>query len=228
MSCLVPMTVDELTKLIGNNFVKTFQEEMDSIFAPLRKHIAKGRPLSLGKEVWEYAVADAIPTAEWNGAGHSLIDVAVGADIGIDVKGVSKKKKSKATTEASMFQNFDQDAKTHFTNKNPEGVHSIHVTGWLNKVSSIKEYYMLGIIRDQESLDCSLCGFKVSNTQLNFLPENYSFTTASIKIAGFADPNFVTVKYYNSKSRLEITFRDKCWKDSNYSMPIYKYNKETQ
>lgn len=221
--CLTPMTVTELTALVGNSFVPTFQMEMDHILAGHRKHISKGRPLSLGKEMWEYAVADSIPNADWNGAGHSLIDVTVGSTIGIDVKGVSKQKKSKNTTEASMFQNFNQDAKTHFTNTNPQGVWDIHVSGWLNKIATVPNYYMLGIIRDKETLDCSLCGFKVANTTAMYLKENFVFNRASIKIAGLADPDFINIRYYNSKSRLEIIFTSKCWKDPAYSLPVYKF-----
>jgi hypothetical protein len=221
--CLSPMSVTELNTLVGADFVKNFQAEMDPILQPLRKHIAKGRPLSLGKELWEYAVADAIAGAEWNGAGHSLIDVKISDDIGIDVKSVSKQKKSTNTTEASMFQNFNQDAKQYFENKNSNGVWNIHVAGWLTKISTIKEYYLLGIIRDKATLDCSLCGFKVTNTAVAYLEENCNFTGKSIKVSGLADPDFINIRYYNSKSRLEIMFTKKCWTDSNYCLPIYKF-----
>ena len=221
--CLSPMPVTELTTLVGADFVKNFQAEMDPILQPLRKHIAKGRPLSLGKELWEYAVADAIAGAEWNGAGHSLIDVKISDNVGIDVKSVSKQKKSTNTTEASMFQNFNQDAKQYFENKNSNGVWNIHVAGWLTKISTIKEYYLLGIIRDKATLDCSLCGFKVTNTAIAYLEENCNFTGKSIKVSGLADPDFINIRYYNSKSRLEIMFTKKCWTDSNYCLPIYKF-----
>ena len=221
--CLTPMPTTEITALVGVDFVKNFQAEMDPILQPLRKHIAKGRPLSLGKELWEYAVADAIAGAEWNGAGHSLIDVKIGNNIGIDVKSVSKQKKSTNTTEASMFQNFNQDAKTHFQNNNAEGVWNIHVTGWLFKIATVKEYYLLGIIRDKATLDCSLCGFKVTNTAIDYLDENCAFTGKSIKVSGIADSAFINVRYYNSKSRLEIMFTKKCWTDVNYCLPIYKF-----
>jgi len=221
--CLVPMTVTELTALITPSFIPEFQKRMDGYLNGYREDIKKGRPLSIGKETWEYAVADSIPNADWFGAGHSLIDVKIGNDIGIDVKGVSKQKKSKNTTEASMFQNFNQDAKTHFTNKNAQGVWDIHVSGWLKKLDTVSEYYMLGIIRDKETLDCSLCGFKVSNKTASYLAENISFNNASIKISGLADPDFINIRYYNSKSRLEIIFTEKCWKDPIYALPVYKF-----
>lgn len=221
--CINPLTATELVNLVGSNFVTNFQSEMDPILQPLRKHIAQGRPLSLGKELWEYAVADSIIGGVWNGAGHSFIDVRIGNDIGIDVKSVSKQSASKTTTEASMFQNFNQDAKTHFSNKNAEGVWDIHVKGWLSKISDIKEYYILGIIREKETLNCSLCGFKVSNIQVDYNQDFVKFNRTSINLSGLADPNFINVRYYNSKSRLEITFNKACWTDTTYCLPIYKF-----
>lgn len=221
--CLEPMTVTEISTLVGSNFSTVFQTEMDSVLAPLRKHIALGRPLSLGKELWEYAVSDSIPGAVWNGAGHSLIDVKIGADIGIDVKSVSKQEKSKLTTEASVFQNFNQDARTHFCQKNVQGVWDIHVRGWLDKISTIKEYYMLEIIRDKATLDCCLCGFKVVDTAITLQKCGHRFTGATIKFYDLVNPDFADLHYYNSKSRLEIKFKRKCWTDTSYHLPIYQF-----
>lgn len=219
--CLKPMTVDEIRTLVGPGFVTSFQEEMNSILEPLRKYIAMGRPLSLGKELWEYAVSDSIPRAEWNGAGHSMIDVKIGKDIGIDVKAVSKQKKSKLTTEASVFQNFNQDAKTYFSQQDTQGVWNIHVQGWLDKISTIKKYYMLGIIRDKATLDCSLCGFKVTNVKTALAEHRYTKTT--VKFQNLVDPDFAEMHYYNSKTRLEIKLKSKCWTDPKYHLPIYKF-----
>lgn len=221
--CLEAMTVTEISTLVGANFTNAFQTEMDSILAPLRKHITKGRPLSLGKELWEYAVSDSIPNAIWNGAGHSLIDVRIGADIGIDVKSVSKQAKSKLTTEASIFQNFNQDAKTHFGNQNTQGVWDIHIQGWLDKISTIKKYYMLGIIRDKATLDCCLCGFKVVSTSSTLAECQHRYTGTTIKFQDLVNPDFADLHYYNSKSRLEIKFKRKCWVDPKYHLPIYKF-----
>jgi hypothetical protein len=218
-----PMTVAEINALLGKNFVKRFQKEMNAIIRPLRKHIEKGRPLSMGKELWEYVVSDAIEGAEWNGAGHSLIDVKLGNGDGIDVKSVSKSIKSKNTTEASMFQNFNQDAKTHFKNKDSHGVWEIYVDGWCKKVDSFNQYYLIGIIREKETLNCSLCCFSVSKGSIPFTEENARYTNKSIKISGLANPDFINVRYYNSKSRLEILFTDKCWSDPKYCLPIFKF-----
>lgn len=221
--CISALTIQELIDIIGPNFVKNFQEEMDPILQPLRKHIALGRPLSLGKELWEYAVADSIEGASWNGAGHSFIDVKINDNIGIDVKSVSKQISSKTTTEASMFQNFNQDAKVCFSNKDACGVWNIHVKGWLAKISEIQQYYILGIIREKETLNCSLNGFRVNPIPLDYNEDLVKFNRTTIKISGLADPKFINVRYYNSKTRLEITFNKACWEDKEYSLPIYKF-----
>ena len=221
--CLAPMTQTEIINLVGSNFADTFQQEMDLIVQPLRKYLAKGYPLSLGKEQWEYVVADSIPNAVWYGAGHSLIDVLVDNRIGIDVKGVSKQETSKLTTEASVFQNFNQDAKTQFTQNNVQGVWDIHVQGWLDKIASIDEYYMLGIIRDKSTLNCSLCGFRVVNTKLTLGECGHRFTGTTIKFHDIVDPEFADLHYYNSKSRLEIKFKRRCWTDPKYHLEIYKF-----
>jgi hypothetical protein len=152
-----------------------------------------------------------------------LIDVKIGTDIGIDVKSVSKQEKSKLTTEASVFQNFDQDAKTYFAQQNVQGVWNIHVQGWLDKISTIKEYYMLVIIRDKASLDCCLCGFKVVGTTTTLQECGHRFTGATIKFHDLVDSDFADLHYYNSKSRIEIKFKRKCWTDSKYHLPIYKF-----
>lgn len=220
-----PLPTTELLDLIGGDFVNQFQQQMDLVIDPLRKHIALGRPLSLGKELWEYAVADSIPGAEWNGAGHSIIDVKIGNDIGIDVKGVSKQVRSKNTTEASMFQNFDQNAKSYFIAGDAQGVWDIHVKGWLSKIAEVKNYYILGIIREKETTDCSLCGFKITPPdKLEYKQELVEFSQSSIKILGLVDPDFASIKYYNSKSRIEIVFKPQCWTNPEYALPIYKFS----
>ncbi len=219
--CLSPMTTTEIGNLVGANFVTNFQKEMDYILKPLRRYIAIGRPLSLGKEIWEYAVSDSIPGAVWNGAGHSMIDVKIGNNIGIDVKNVRKEEKSNLTTEASVFQNFNQDAKTYFAQQNSQGVWGIHVQGWLDKISTIKKYYMLNIVRDKTTLDCSLCGFKVVNTKT--VLDEHRYTKTTVKFHNLVDPDFADIHYYNSKTRLEIKLKKKCWTDPKYYLPVYKF-----
>ena len=220
--CLVPMTVTESRLLLGANFAETFQTEMDSIVAPLRKYIDKGFPLALGKEQWEYVVTEAIPNAVWCGAGKSLIDVSIGDNKGIDVKGVGRSKKSKFTAEASMYQCFDQDAKTFFKNKDAESLWKLYIDGWVDQATKFDEYYLVAIIREKETLNCSVCCFKVSNVRPTYSADNCRFNRCSVMINGVADPDFIKIRYYNSKSRLEILFQQKCWEDSNYSFSIYK------
>jgi hypothetical protein len=216
------MTVPEIEKLLGKNFPKTFQKEMDLIINPLRKYIAKGYPLALGKEQWEYVVSESIPNAEWCGAGKSVIDVKVN-DIGIDVKGVSKQDTSKSTTEASMYQTFQEETKAYFNSKDKNKIWSLFIDGWLKKVKSVKEYYLIGIVREKETLNCSLCCFKVSKTDLLFEDSLCNFTNKSMKVNGIGDPDFIETRVYSSKTRLEIKFKNKVWSDPKYCLQIYKY-----
>ena len=220
--CIEPMTRAEAQTLLGQNFAEIFQAEMDFIVAPLRKYIDKGFPLALGKEQWEYVVTEAIPNATWCGAGKSLIDVSIGENKGIDVKGVGRGKKSKTTAEASMYQCFDQDAKTFFKNNDPESLWKLYVDGWIDKATKFDEYYLVAIIREKETLNCSVCCFKVTDIRPKFEKDNCRFNRCSVMINGLADPDFIKIRYYNSKSRLEILFQQKCWDDPIYSFPIYK------
>ena len=216
------MTRAESQTLLGQNFAEIFQAEMDFIVAPLRKYINKGFPLALGKEQWEYVVTEAIPNATWCGAGKSLIDVSIGENKGIDVKGVGRGKKSKTTAEASMYQCFDQDAKTFFKNNDPESLWKLYVDGWIDKATKFDEYYLVAIIREKETLNCSVCCFKVTDVRPKFEKDNCRFNRCSVMINGLADPDFIKIRYYNSKSRLEILFQQRCWNDPIYSFPIYK------
>lgn len=220
--CLVPMTVQEIEGLLGKDFTKTFQTEMDLIINPLRKYIAKGYPLALGKEQWEYVVSESIPSAEWCGAGKSIVDVRVG-NKSIDVKGVSKQNKSTATTEASMFQTFKEETKAYFNAKDMQSIWSLFVDGWLKKVNSVGEYYLIGIVREKETLDCSLCCFKVANAALLFENKLCNFTNKSMKVTGIGDPDFIETRIYSSKTRLEIKFKNKVWSDPKYCLQIYKF-----
>jgi hypothetical protein len=220
--CIEPMTVSEVQVLLGKNFAETFQTEMDLIVSPLRKYIDKGFPLALGKEQWEYVVTESIPNAVWCGAGKSLIDVSIGDNKGIDVKGVGRGKKSKFTAEASMYQCFDQSAKTFFKNQDSQSLWKLYVDGWVDKAKSFDEYYLVAIIREKETLNCSVCCFKISDARPVYSEENCKFNKCSVMISGIADPDFIKVRYYNSKSRLEILFQQKCWNDPNYSFPIYQ------
>jgi hypothetical protein len=219
---LTPMTVDEISELVGPTFATSFQVEMDLIFQPLRKHLEKGRPLSLGKEIWEYAVADSINNAEWCGAGHNIIDVKVNADIGIDVKSVSRDDNAIKTTESSMFQTFKDETKKHFNENNTESLWNLFVDGWFKKTKSIKKYYLMAIIRDKKTLDCFLCCFRVNDVQINYSPNLCKLNTKTMKVDGIVNGDYADVLVYSSKTRLEIKFKRKLWESKTYSMQIYE------
>ena len=219
---LTPMTVDEIQTIIGPTFTSSFQSEMDLIFNPLRKHLEKGRPLSLGKEIWEYAVSDSITNASWCGAGHNIIDVKINNDIGIDVKSVSMDKNASKTTESSMFQTFKDETKKHFNENNKESLWNLFIEGWFEKTKSIKNYYLMVIIREKETLDCSLCCFKVNDILLKYSQDLCNLDGKTMKIDGIVNQDYADVLVYSSKTRLEIKFKKKLWESKIYSMQIYK------
>jgi len=220
--CLVPIPVEELKSLICKDFVSNFQAEMDSYLAPYRKNVARGRPLSMGKELWEYAVADSIAGAEWCGAGKGIADVSISNTTKCDVK--SLQIIARTTTEASMYQPLtsQEEASGFFKSKDKQSLWNLFVNGWLKKVSEIEEYYMLAIIRD-ENHNCSLAGFKVNNRQLEFSEDNCKFTKKSMKIKSIIDDKLANIKAYLGKTRLEIRITDKIFNDPNYIMNIYTY-----
>lgn len=221
---LKPMTASETTALVGANFIKNFQIEMDEYLSPYRKNVKIGRPLSMGKELWEYAVADSIDGGEWCGAGKGIADVSIGDDIRCDVK--SMQHNGKLTTEASMFQPLaeNETASKHFKDKNSNGLWNVYVDGWLKKVKSVKEYYLLFIIRDKITLDCRLGAFKVTNNSAVYNEEHCRFLTASMHIETLADPSLVEIKVYNSKTRLEIKVKEKFFDDPKYCYQIYQFD----
>lgn len=224
---LQPMTAAEVQKLIGPDFVKNFQKEIDEFMAPMRKHIAKGRPLSIGKEAWEYAVADSITGAEWAGAGSSIVDVKIGTDIGLDVKSVGRGTGTKSG-EASMYQTYHSQLDTLFTNQDAQELWNVYIEGWYKKVCSIKNYYLLAIVKDKK-YNCSLCGFKrVGNIPSydvsygSFLTERGKPTTATWTVQQLADPTLLHTMVIKGKKRLEMRLRP-AMHDSKYSLPIYKF-----
>jgi hypothetical protein len=221
---LKPMSVDETKTLVGENFIKNFQTEMDEYLAPYRKNVKRGRPLSMGKELWEYAVADSIDGGEWCGAGKGIADVSIGDDIRCDVKSVQNN--GKITTEASMFQPLSENvtASEYFKNKNSNGLWNVYVDGWLKKVKSVKEYYLLFIVRDRVTLNCRLGAFTITDNNVVYNKDQCKFLTASMQIETLADPSLVEIKVYNSKTRLEIKVKEKFFDDPKYCYQIYQFD----
>ena len=219
---LTPLSVTELQQLIGPSFINTFQTEMDLYLQPYRKNVVSGRPLSMGKELWEYAVADSIANATWCGAGKGIADVSLSDNIKCDVK--SMQIIGNYTTEASMYQPLALQEKStvDFGNKDKRALWNLFVDGWFKKVSTVKEYYMLTIFRDN-ALNCSLAGFKVGGDQVNFTESDCIFTKKSMKVLSVIDPKFAQVKAYSGKTRLEIRVSNAIFKDPTYTMSIYNY-----
>ena len=221
--CLVPMTVEQTQQILGKNFVARFQQEMDAVLQPLKKYLDQGRPLSLGKELWEYAVADSIEGAEWCGAGKSIIDVQVGEDIGLDVKSVQMGPRS--TTEASMYQYLQVErVAEYFQTQDKLSLWQMFVDGWLTKTRTIKNYYLLVIFRNKDTLECSIAGFLVQDTPVGYLAESCKFNRESMQVTSIADPALVDIKIYKGKTRMELRIKHTVFNDSKYCLPIYRRN----
>jgi hypothetical protein len=195
--------------------------------APMRKHIAKGRPLSMGKETWEYAVADSIAGSEWAGAGNSIVDVRIGTDIGLDVKSVGKGSGTKSG-EASMFQTYHSHLDTLFSTKDSATLWNVYIEGWFKKVCSVKDYYLLAIVKDKQ-YNCSICGFKrVGNIPIydatygTFLTDTGRESKGTWTVQQLGDPELIHTMVIKGKKRLEMRLRPKMH-DAVYSLPIYKF-----
>ena len=217
--CLVPMSAAEIQQLVGVGFADAFQKEMDSIIAPLQKYIKQGRPASMGKEIWEYAVTDSIVGATWCGAGKGIADIKIGEDIAIDVKSVQIIDTS--TTEASLHQTFKETTAEYFKTQDKQALWNLFVDGWVTKIKTVKEYYLLGIIRDKETLSCSLIGFKVARHP-SYTAESCKFLKESMTIDSIVDPNFAQIKVYKGKTRMEIRIKKSVFANPAHSFSIYK------
>lgn len=219
--CLVPMTVEEIQQLVGPTFADTFHNEVEKVLEPLRKYIDQGRPPSMGKEIWEYLVTDSIAGAEWCGAGKGIADVRIGEDASIDVK--SLQRAGNQTTEASIYQNLlTDDTANYYKGFDKESLWKLLIEGWIKKIRSVKQYYLLAIIRDKKTLQCSLIGFKVQDNEIVYNSEALNATQASMTVNCLIDPKFAQIKIYRGKTRMEIRFMKNLYADPIYSFPIYK------
>lgn len=217
------MTTVELEQLVGQNFSKSFTDEFESVLAPLRKYIDKGRPPSMGKEIWEYIVTDSIAGAEWCGAGKGVADVKTKDNISIDVK--SLQFKGSATTEASLHQKLlKKDSAEYYATTDLSYLWNLLVGGWLEKIKSVNDYRILGIIRNKDTLECSLIGFKIANPNIEFDVKDCKASKfeSAIIVDGIIDPKYGEIKIYRGKTRMEIRFYQGVFKDKFYSLPIYK------
>jgi hypothetical protein len=215
------MTVGEIQQLVGPTFAGTFHSEVEKVLEPLRKYIDQGRPPSMGKEIWEYLVTDSIVGAEWCGAGKGIADVRIGEDASIDVK--SLQQSGNQTTEASLYQKLlKDDTAGYYKGFDKESLWKFLVEVWIKKIKSVKQYYLLAIIRNKETLQCSLIGFKVQDTVITYNPDFFSATQASMEVNCLIDPKFAKIKIYRGKTRMEIRFMKKLYANPAYSFSIYK------
>jgi hypothetical protein len=216
------MTVGEIQQLVGPTFADTFHNEVEKVLEPLRKYIDQGRPPSMGKEIWEYLVTDSIVGAEWCGAGKGIADVRIGESIA-DVKSLQCERTT--TTEASLHQKLlKKDSAEYYATFDIAYLWNLLVGGWLEKVNSVKQYYLLAIIRDKKTLQCSLIGFRKLdvNPIFDLAKCTLSKKQASVAVNSLADPKLVQIKLYRGKTRMEIRFKKAVFANPKYSLPIYK------
>jgi hypothetical protein len=222
--CLIPVPVADLQTLLGPTFITTFQTEMDLIVEPLRKHVAKGRPLTVGKETWEWVVADSIVGANWVGAGKSIDDVKITDDVSCDVK--SMQIGSKSTSEASMYQLLKiKKCSDGIENKDSLSLWNMYVDGWFKKVSTIKEYYLLLIVRNKFSKSCVIGAFKVDKVNKPvYNTDSCRFTKKSMVVTSLANPKLLDIKVYGGKTRMQIIVKEEFYNDPNYCYQIYDFD----
>ena len=99
-------------------------------------------------------------------------------------------KNASKTTESSMFQTFKDETKKHFNENNKESLWNLFVEGWFEKTKSIKNYYLMVIIREKETLDCSLCCFKVNDILLKYSQDLCNLDGKTMKIDGIVNQDY--------------------------------------
>ena len=201
-----PVPLELHDELLGKNFNEIFTQEMSEFYAPFLK---PNRKLTLSKECWEYAVADAIPNGEWAGAGKSVIDVVAG-DISIDVKGLSCNNYTGETTEASILQNHqskhDNTYMVFFEQSNFEGLYDIYVQSLLDKMKDIDNMYLFCATRQKKSLEVFYSLLKVVPSQLTkreFIACMHRHKDRSVNVP-LINPKYGRTYIYMPKRRLEI------------------------
>jgi hypothetical protein len=220
---LIPMEILELKEFLGNGFQSTFQSEISSVIKPLKKYLDKGYPLSLGKEIWEYVVCESLENSIWSGAGNSIVDVSY-KNIGCDVKSISILDGTH-TTEASLYQTFKETTSAYFHNNDAKSLWKLFVDGWQDKVCSVNDYCLLIIVRDKNSMNCSICGFKTTGDKISYSDTNHSLSESYMKVNSLIDYDFADIKIYKSKTRLEIRLKRNFIQNSKYFLSIFDYDK---
>lgn len=202
-----PVAVKDHANILGANFSQEFASQMNLYYAPFRAR--PGRPMQLAKETWEYAVADAIPNAEWSGAGKSVVDVrAPGGDI--DVKGISiDNMNDTMTTEASILQN-NRRQNNHilqlFENRDYAPLKTMFVDEHSKKIDQTKNLHLLGIIREKSLGQVYYTLLRIVPSQLSDhdIVEQMVLDGETGVAVPMIDPQYGKTYIYAPKRRLEI------------------------
>lgn len=200
-----PVPLAEHDNLLGANFANNFAQEMKAYYAPF---LAKNRKIQLAKETWEYGVADSIPGAVWCGSGNSVVDVTAPL-CGLDVKGLSAKKLSKETTEASFLQNLQKGADGYsqaWHSKDWLTLKNIFVDPLDAKTNGINNLHLLVIVRTTEDHGVHYGLLKAVPsvlTEEEFVGKMFQHAGRTVNVP-IIDPEYGRTYICISKRRLEI------------------------
>lgn len=201
-----PVPPSQHDSLLGKDFAKNLANEMERYYAPFS---AKGRPIQLAKETWEYAVADAIPDAEWIGAGKNILDVQT-PKIGIDVKGLSCNSDNSMTTEASILQNNkleNDNFASLFESEDYSGLSDMFVKPLAEKVLSANNLHIIATIRNKKSGDVFYSLLRVEERKNDrFVEGMYMDAKRSVNVP-MIDPEYGKTYLYIPKRRMEIRLK---------------------
>lgn len=211
-----PVKPSDHSKILGANFSQEFAKQMNLYYAPF--HARPDRPMQLAKETWEYAVADAIPGAEWMGAGKSVVDVrAPGGDI--DVKGISVDSMSDTlTTEASILQN-NRRQNNHilqlFESRDYAPLKSMFVDEHSRKIDQTSNLHVLAIVREKANRRVHYSLLKIIPSKLSDqdIVNQMTLDGETGVAVPMIDPKYGKTYIYAPKRRLEIRLNVEGLKD---------------
>ena len=215
MFTYIPVPLPNHETILGKDFNAKFAAEMQSYYAPF---ISKKRDIQIAKETWEYGVADAIPGAEWVGAGKNVVDVQV-PGYALDVKGLSITKLSDSySTEASFLQNNKKENDNFnklFESKDYTALKEMFVDPLGAKVAGVPNLHLLAIVREKSTKKVyyTLLEMQPSTlTDAEFVAEMKMDAGRSVSIP-MIDSAYGKTYIYIPKRRLEIRLNCEGLKD---------------
>lgn len=225
---ITPVPISDHASLLGEHFAYKFAVEMQSYYKPF---VLKNRSVQLAKETWEYAVADAVPDAEWIGAGKNIIDVLT-PKIQIDVKGISCENLTGKTTEASILQNNkmeNDNVLSLFENKDIDALKKMFIDPYVDKVSAADNLHILAAVRIKKTKEVYYCLLKVDIIENETFMDSVELQGRRSVLMPMIDPKYGNTCLYLPKRRLEMRLdmrglREFCVYSHNYSINSLQLN----